>query len=472
MAQLWQLSAAQLVEGYKTRLFTPIEALEACLERVLACEPHLNALVCVDASGAREAAAASTQRWSNGEPRSALDGVPITLKDNLHAKGLATTWGSRLLGGFVSPSDEMPVARLRSAGVVFFAKTNLPEFAMQGYTSNARFGITRNPWQRDLTPGGSSGGAAAAVAAGMGPIALATDGGGSIRRPASHCGLVGFKPSAGLVARRGGLPCMFLDYEVVGGIGRSVNDVATLIEILSQRPMTVPTLQRARILYIPQFGDTPVDRQIVDEVAAAARRFSMLGHDVEEQRRFASADDVNELWPKLSAVGLAWMLNDGDRWRKFGLSDDAHPKVDICGEAAQTVLREGSALHATDLFDLLARVEQLKGELDALFSCYDFLLTPATAALPWRAEQPFPSEIDGCPVRPRAHAVFTAFANAAGLPAIAIPSGFVGALPTGMQLVGKRGADAALLAMARQYEAAYPWIETYRNIRCEQVMPT
>ena len=164
MDELWRLSAAQLAQGYGSGAFTPVHALDAVLARIERWQPHANAMALVDAAGARQAAGASRLRWARHQPRSPLDGVPVTLKDNLNAGGLRTGWGSRLLDGFVARKDELPVARLRAAGAVVVGKTCLPEFAMQGTTSNRATGVTRNPWNLALTPGGSSGGAAAAVA--------------------------------------------------------------------------------------------------------------------------------------------------------------------------------------------------------------------------------------------------------------------------------------------------------------------
>jgi aspartyl-tRNA(Asn)/glutamyl-tRNA(Gln) amidotransferase subunit A len=460
---LWQLSAAQLVDGYRNGAFTPLEAVQACLDRAAHCQPLLNAMVWVDADGARLAAEASQRRWAQGQPLGPLDGIPITLKDNLHAAGWPTRWGSRLLDGFVASHDELPVARLRAAGAVLFGKTSLPEFAMQGYTSSAVSGITRNPWNTALTPGGSSGGAAAALAAGCGPLALATDGGGSIRRPASHGGLVGFKPSAGLVPRAGGLPDIFLDYEVVGGMGRTVRDVTNLITVLAATPLAVPlptslaTAPRLRIMFVPQFGSHPVDEGIAAQVKKAALQLEALGHRVEEAASFELAEEVNTLWPMLSATGLAWMLEKASDWPEFGLPPGQLPRLALCGDAAHASLDAGKAAGAIGLFGLLAAVQTLKQRLAAVFAHHDLILTPATAALPWSAGQTHPATIAGQAVGPRGHAVFTAFANAAGLPAMALPSGSVQGLPTGFQLVARSGADSLLLALALQYEQAHPW---------------
>ena len=210
-APLWRLAAMELAAGYRAQAFSPIDALNAILERISAVNPRLNAIVTLDAEGARAAALASAARWSAGTALSNLDGIPLSVKDNIPVRGMRATWGSRVYADFVPDADELPIARLRAAGAVILGKTNCPEFTLHGYTDNSLFGTTRNPWNIALTPGGSSGGAVAAVAAGLGPVAIGTDGGGSIRRPASHTGLVGFKPSRGRVPRCDGFPAILLD---------------------------------------------------------------------------------------------------------------------------------------------------------------------------------------------------------------------------------------------------------------------
>ena len=196
---LCDLTAIELANQYRAGEASPIDMIEAVLARTARLNPVLNAIVTLDAAGARAAAEQSAARWRRGEPRSALDGVPMTVKDNLIAAGLRSTWGSRVCAGYVPDHDELPVARLRAAGLVIVGKTNVPEFTLQGYTDNLLFGPTCNPWNPQLTPGGSSGGAVASVAARIVPIAIGTDGGGSIRRPASHTGLVGLKPTVGRI---------------------------------------------------------------------------------------------------------------------------------------------------------------------------------------------------------------------------------------------------------------------------------
>ncbi|NDZ13789.1 amidase [Variovorax sp. WS11] len=449
---LWQLTATQLAAGFREGAFTPTLALAACLARSAEVNPRLNALVALDAEGATHAAEQSSARWRAGRALGALDGVPVTIKDNLHVRGLPTHWGSQALAGLVAERDELPVTKLREAGAVIFGKTNVPEFTMQGYTGNPVFGETGNPWNPALTPGGSSGGAVALVAAGGCPIALGTDGGGSIRRPASHTNLVGLKPSRGRVPRRGGLPPIFLDFEVAGPLARCVDDVAAVMQVIGRGAVQQGPAAPARILHIPRFGDHPVDPSIAKLTDAAARQLAALGHDVTTADRFEMAEAVNQRWPLLSQVGLAWLVAHPQALSSMRPFDPAS-----FGSTMQANAAAGRDASALALFDLLFEIERLRIELASLFERYDFLLTPAAAALPWPAGETHPPRIDGREVGPRGHAVFAGFVNAVGLPAIALPCGFAQGLPVGLQLVGREGEDDALLALARAFERAHPW---------------
>ena len=447
---------------------SPGEVTDHFLKRVEALDPQLHAFRKVDADGARSAARASTLRYAQGAPASLLDGVPLSVKDNIAVAGLRATWGSRLFDDHVPARDELPVARLRQAGAVILGKTNTPEFAMQGHTDNLVFGTTRNPWNLALTPGGSSGGAVAAVAAGLGPLALGTDGGGSIRRPASHTGLVGFKPSRGRVPRCDGLPAIFLDYEVAGPIARTVDDAILLMQIIcapdardpasapfAQLPFAVdPAPPHVRILHVPAFGSAPVDGEITASVDAAAAHLRSLGHQVERAPHFDLADDVTARWMTLSQAGLAQMLEAHPGWRA------------LLTPAAIANAEAGAAMPATALFDLLQAIARLRSRLGQVFADYDFLLTPAAAALPWPLEQTHPLNIAGRAVGPRGHAVFTGFVNAAGLPAMALPcTPSASGLPIGLQLIGRWGEDGPLCALARQYEACRPWATAWPHVQ-------
>ncbi|MGJ7609681.1 MULTISPECIES: amidase [unclassified Variovorax] len=453
---LWRLTARALAEGYRDGAFSPVHAVQDCLERIERCEPHLHAMACVDAPGALAAARASAERWRDRQPLGPLDGVPLTLKDNLHAAGLPTRWGSRLLSRAPRPLDELPVARCRQVGLVVLGKTSLPEFALQGFTMSALTGVTHNPWNTRLTPGGSSGGAATSVAAGYAPLAVATDGGGSIRRPAAYCGVVGFKPSAGLVPRADGLPDLFLGHEVVGGLARNVADLRLLLATLCARALDAACEPAARLLFLPRLGARPVDKRLIAATRRVATRLGEMGHLVTEDAGAEWAEQVHALWPRLSATGLAWMLDKADDWPDLFPRENLEALLPLCGDAARALYRDGHALSATALFELAEAMPRLRQALADVFDRNDFILTPATAALPWPADEPHPQRIDDMPVGPRADAVFTPFVNAAGLPAITLPCGTIDGLPVAFQLVGPRGSDARLLAMAQACEVLDP----------------
>jgi aspartyl-tRNA(Asn)/glutamyl-tRNA(Gln) amidotransferase subunit A len=379
------------------------------------------------------------------QARGALDGVPITIKDSLFVADLRATWGSRLYADHVPQTDEMPVARLREAGAIILGKTNVPEFTVQGYTDNPLFGPTRNPWNTDLTPGGSSGGAVAAVAAGLGVLAIGTDGGGSIRRPASHTGLVGFKPSRGAVPRDRGFPAILLDFEAAGPIARCVDDIIAAMSVIggpsAMGSSTGETVARCRVLFAPTFGDAPVDPEITAGVAAAATELDRQGHRVTQQAYFDLADPIGDIWPVVSQTGVAWLLSRHADWKGN------------VGGAIAAMAEAGAKLSAVQYLGALDAVAGMCRRFAKHFEPYDLLLTPTAAALPWPATETHPSTIAGQPVGPRAHAVFTPLANALGLPAISLPCAPSSrGLPIGFQLVAREGADGFLLSVARDYE--------------------
>ena len=443
---LWELTAAELAAGYASRAFSPRDALESVLTRIEAVNPKLNAIVTFDIAGARAAADTSTARWRDGQARGVFDGVPLTVKDNIPVRGMRATWGSRIYADWVPDKDELPIAKLRDGGAVILGKTNCPEFTLQGYTDNLVFGVTRNPWDLALTPGGSSGGAVAAVAAGFGPVAVGTDGGGSIRRPAAHTGLVGFKPSRDAVARSDGFPMILLDCEVIGPIARTVADARSLFHALAGLPVTPPSpaLRPLRILYVRQFGGSPVDPEIAASVDQAAKDLATLGHRVEEGEAPFDIDALNRAWPVISQVGLAWLLKDHAQ------------RLDEISPPMQDMARAGHALSATDYYAAVEVILALRQRLAEFFVRTDLILTPTIAALSWPAAEPFPPTIAGQSVGPRGHAVFTAFANMAGCPAISIPCApSKTGLPIGFHLVGRVGHDDMILAAAAQYEALH-----------------
>ncbi len=449
MEELWQLPAHRLTEGYASGAFTPRAALDSVLARCDAVNPVINAVIARDDAAARAAADESGARWAAGRPLSPLDGVPISVKDNLLVAGMPATWGTRGLRDYRPDHDEHPVARLRQSGALLFAKTNVPELTVQGYTDNLLFGATGLPFAPELTPGGSSGGAAAAVAAGIGPLALGTDGGGSIRRPAAHAGLFGFKPGRGVIPRGAGFPAILGDFEVVGPIGRDARDIATMVAWLAAAPVEDAAPDRCRILYARQFSAHPVAPEVLALCDAAAARLADLGHRVTTVESLDSFAAVDEIWPVISTAGVACLARKA-------------PEIAAeMGDAVSAMAQSGDQLSAAAYVDGLLKIDEMRLAFEALMEGVDLLMTPAIAALSWPKAQSHPTEIAGQPVGPRGHAVFTAFANALGLPALTVPTGRSSdVLGCGVQLVGRQGADARLLSLGRQWDAGETPSET------------
>ena len=452
-------SATELGDAFRARQVSPVEVLDQVLRQCEQVNDSINAIVTLDEAGARQAANASEKRFLAGEPLGPLDGVPLAIKDNLLCRGLRTTWGSSVYKNFVPAEDELPVARIRGTGAVILGKTNVPPFTLQGYTSNAIFGTTRNPWDIRLTPGGSSGGAVAAVACGLGPIGVGTDGGGSIRRPAGYTNLVGLKPSIGSVARGDGLPQILYDLEVIGLLARTVSDVSVLYSQLSgadsrdRRSLAAACAQlersrlkpASRIHLVMRFGDAPLDPEIEEAVANAAHRLETLGYRVEEGAAPFPGGAIEDILDTIFSTGLAKIVESTDAL-------EVDPTL-------AALLERGKMLSAASYLAALSSLWELRGQADRIFGSHDFLMTPTAAAMPWPASEPYPRYIREREVGPRGHAIYTGFVNVLGFPAISLPaSRSPTGLPIGFQLVGRFGDEARLMDAARKYESASPWI--------------
>jgi aspartyl-tRNA(Asn)/glutamyl-tRNA(Gln) amidotransferase subunit A len=452
---IFAMTGRALADAYRAGTLTPPEVVDAVLGRLDAVNAAINAVIFVDRAGARTAAKRSLERWRAGEPLSPLDGVPLTVKDNLFVAGMKATWGSELYRDFTPDEDEPAIGRLRAAGAIVIGKTNVPEFTLQGYTTNRLFGTTRNPHALERTPGGSTGGGAAAVAAGIGPLAIGTDGGGSTRRPAAYCGLYGLKPSLGAMARWGGFPQILSDFEVVGPIGRSVADIALAFAIMRghdpRDPRSVaaagsPAKQgRLRIGFVPRVGDAPVDRRIATATAGAAATFSAMGHAVEEADAPYDPGELAGLWSVVAEAGLAWHLAKMGAWRSR------------VGENAIRMADAGAKHSATDYVAALDGIADMRRRGGAFFARFDVMLSPTTAALAWQADKPYPETIAGKPVGPRGHAVFSAWANLVGAAAANIPVAMTeDAGGIGVQVTAPAGSDDLVLALLARWEAGDP----------------
>jgi aspartyl-tRNA(Asn)/glutamyl-tRNA(Gln) amidotransferase subunit A len=361
--------------------------------------------------------------------------------------------------------EELSVRRARAGGALLLGKTNVPEFALEGYTANPVYGVTRNPWDLKLTPGGSSGGAVAAVAAGIAPLAIGQDGGGSIRRPASHCGLVGLKPSLSAVPRDQVLPSLLLDFEVIGPLARTVADARLLFSVMrGPAPQDRSSLAAAhaaeligersvkalRILYVERLGAAPLDPQVAASVGEGVARLAARGHQVERGTLPLALDFYVEAWPQIGQIGLGQLFDGHPEWEA-----QASPRY-------REMAEQGRRLPAPRLWQIVEQVKQLRRDAVPLFEAHDLIVMPSVAAVPWAIEATHPAEIDGQPVGPRGHAVYTGWVNAAGLPGLALPCApSREGLPIGMQLIGRYGSDDALLDIGAAYEAAHPWADRW-----------
>jgi len=449
---------------------SPVALLDMYRARCERINPTLNAIVAFDIDGAYVAARASEQRMMSGTRLGDLDGIPTTIKDNLFVKGLPATWGSRLFEGFMPHDDDCVVSRLRAAGAVIIGKTNTPELALASHTDNLVFGTTRNPWNTALTPGGSSGGAVAAVAAGLAPIAIGTDAGGSIRRPAGYTGIVGMRPSSGRIARRFGFPALAHDFQVIGPAARTVGELHAVLRVVagpessdraslafSSQPLPekleTGSLRRLRIRYVSGIGDEPIDPAIRAAIARAAKQVADLGHEVVEGPVPFDSAQVDTIRSVLSSAAVARVVEKHADWQE---------KV---GAAILDWGSRGLRLTATDYVNAMDALQALRVRASVEFETFDILLTATSTAMPWPAALPFPKEIDGRPAGPRGSGLFAGYVNAAGLPAISVPvEPSPQGLPIGMQLVGAFGADLAVLQLAKQFEDAYPWSDRWPAI--------
>ena len=456
-----QATAIEIAALLRRRDVSAAEVADAFIARVEAVNPALNAIIRFDADGVRAEADRADQRLARGDPAPLL-GVPFTVKDNIWVGGQVVSQGSALFAEFVAPADALAVARLRRAGGVFLGLTNCSEFACQGFTTNRLFGPTLNPWDPSRTPGGSSGGAASAVAAGLGPLALGTDAGGSVRRPAAHTGVIGFKPTAGLVPHPVGFPEPAFGNSTVGVMARTVADAAALLDAVAgfdpRDAMTPPqllppgasavlgrSLAGVRVAHSPRLGlGFAVEPDVAAAVDRAAEALAAAGAAVELRDPPWPAGTAEDALMPLQLAGLAAL--HGDAFRE----DPSRFEPDIARQIDAGLAMSGRTVAAA----LLLR-EAMFRALAGFFAEVDLLLTPTTPCVAWPVTQPAPDMIEGRPAGRRGHAVFTPLFNHTYSPACSVPCGLSAeGLPIGAQLIGRRFEDAAVARAAAWIEAA------------------
>ncbi|MFE9659914.1 amidase [Streptomyces sp. NPDC005955] len=452
MRQLTGLSAVHMLEGYRTGEFSPVEVTEAVLRRAEEIQPVVNAFVRIDADRALDAARASTRRWRRGEPVGLLDGVPVTVKDLLPEYGVPTLRGSHAVdpAARLADPDAPAVARLREHGAVFTGRTTTPEFGWKAVTDSPLTGITRNPYDPGRTSGGSSGGSAAALAAGAGPLSVGTDGGGSIRVPAAFCGVVGLKPTHGVVPSYP--PSAFGTLAQVGPMARDATDTALLLDVLGgadprdwaaarpapggfRGPAAVEGVRGLRVAFSPTLGGQVAVRP---GVAAAVRRavegLAGLGAYVEE------ADP--DLADPVDAFHTLWFSGTAHLTRSLSPAQVA--RLDPGLRQARAA---GAALSAQDYLAATDVRAELGRRMGLFHRTYDVLVTPTlpVTAFPAGVEVPPGSGLR----RWTGWTPFTYPFNMTTQPAATVPVGLdADGLPVGLQIVAARFADATVLRLA------------------------
>lgn len=443
----WKLTATELLDLYSKGDTSPELVLDAILDRIEEVNGRLNAVVTIDFDGARLAAKESAKRWRSGESISMMDGIPITVKDNLFVRNMQATWGSLLYKDFIAPVDDLPISKLRKSGAIIFGKTNTPEFALSGYTDNKIFGLTSNPWNIELTPGGSSGGAVAAVSSGMGSIAIATDAGGSIRRPCAHTGLIGLKPTVGRVPRRFGFPNLTYDLQSIGAVARSVADLRIAFTTMAiSPPKTQKIPKRFRIGCLPSLSGVPMQKSVRKAFSISCTKLEEMGHFLEEINIPWDIDEVNTIFSTLAACGVARTVAEHQGWQKY------------VTESIAVRAKMGEKINAIEYIKILDKLAEFRWRLREYISQFDFVATPATPALAWAKKLPFPAYINDIKIKPEIMAAFTTAINLAGLPALVLPSPVpFGDLPAGLQLIGSAMSEEVLLDIAQRFEDFCPW---------------
>jgi amidase len=464
MEALAFLPATELAARVRDGSFTAREAIEAALRRIEAIDSQIGAFIELDA----DAALAEADAIEPGDPRP-FAGVPIAIKANTAVAGLCMNFASRFLAGHRPTHNAYLVRRLRDAGFVVLGTTNMAEFGILPTTEPRHTGVTRNPWDTARTPGGSSGGSAAAVAAGLVPIAHGNDGGGSLRIPAACCGLVGLKPSRGRISRGPDLGDSFLASD--GMLTRTVAETALLLDVLAgyepgdatwaPRPAEPYTLAmrrdpgRLRIaMTLANALDVDADPEVVHGLHSAAALLRDLGHEVVEDSPALPAPDSLDIFLQVFGPGITLGVGLGERLA------GRPPDEDEIEPMSRAVLDLARALPSTGYLTAVAQLQLLARGTVAFFADYDVLLTPVLAA------RPLPiGELHGCGDEPIADlrrsgrfAPYTALFNVTGQPAISVPVGFgEDGLPTAVQLVGHPLGEETLLQLAAQIEAVRPW---------------
>lgn len=455
-----RLSAVEIAAGIRARSFSAVEVLSDHLDRIDAVNPRVNAIVTLDADRARAAAREADSALARGEALGALHGLPIAVKDLVDTAGIRTTYGSPLFADHVPTRDALLVQRLRAAGAIVIGKTNTSEFGAGSQTFNEVFGITRNPYDLARTPGGSSGGAAAAVAARMLPLADGSDLAASVRNPASFCNLVGIRPTPGRIPTDPGVPDPWSPFGVTGTFGRSVADATLLLRALAGRDPRAPLsalddlaaeleqrlggpVAGTRVAWSRDLGGLPVEPAVTAALEPARAVLASLGCEVRDaEPDLACADEAFDTLRAVAFVAAhgAKVAETPDQVKQAIHWNVAHGRALDGASLARAISLRGHAFH----------------ELRQFLGQHDVLALPTSQVAPFPVEVEWPSEIAG--ERQEHYIAWLRSCSritVAGHPAVSVPAGFTPeGLPVGLQLVGRHGGEEALLQVASALERA------------------
>ena len=468
---LARLPATALLAGYRAGRFTPTDAVEAVITALGRADAACNVVVTDTYAAARAAAAAATEDWRAGRADGALAGVPVTIKDLVYVAGVPAQGGAPALAGFVPDADAAVVSSLKAAGAIVTCKTTTCESGYKLTADSPLTGITRNPWHLGRTSGGSSGGAAAAVAAGCGPLAIGTDGVGSIRVPSSFCGVFGIKPTFGLVPRSPGFsPPSWASLAHTGPIARTVADAALLLGIIGGQDLrdgaSLPLAPRGydaapgrleglRIAASPDLGYAAVDPDVRAAFLAAVDDLADLGAAVTADHPGLDPDVLDRVLKPIAYTEQAAAVAGRDD-ALLALSEPEYAAM----------IEAGRRYSGTDYIAATYRRAALRARFLALFARVDVLVTPTVAVTAFPAGTLGAGEIDGRAVDPHlGWSPFTWPINLAGLPAATVPCGFDrDGLPIGLQIVAPWLGEAAILRVAAAFEAARPWHDRWPTL--------
>ena len=469
MAELHWMPAYELAALMRRRELKPSELMAATIARIEALNPKFNAFCAMRSEAAMAEARTMDERLARGEEVGPLAGLPLGVKDLEGVSGMVTTFGSVPFRNNIASEDSIEVARLRAAGAIVIGKTNTPEFGFTAFTRNLLFGVSRNPWNADRTPGGSSGGSSAAIASGMVPLATASDWGGSIRIPACYTGAFGIKSTPGLIPARARLGMtQWVDFAVVGPITRTVRDSALYLDATigyhPSDPSSLPrpgysfanTLSklppRLKVAFHPDFG-RPIDPDVRREVEHAAAAFKEMGHELT-----VLEEPVIETAPAWRTIGSFQSLAD------LGGYIAGHETE--FGRSFLAALKAAEGVTARDYGEAYRVRTRFNEWMSGVFERFDLLLTPTLPTEAFKAAGPPPTEIDGTTLEDAMQSLTFSYPfNFSGHPAASVRAG-LGAqgLPCGLQIVAERHRDDLVMQAAYAYEQARPWNNRWPKI--------